>query len=457
MRPTLWIFKKGVQVFRRPRAIQSSKCARVSSEPIDRGNVTTNDAIKVGACSILTVDNLVASATLSEYSFATCDIRRGQNFGKRHFFLGNRCFTFTCVNNVGLLIAMSAYVVHLFCHPLAQKQDQKCTTKRSCHLGEGHCIEHTGITSITVDLRRYLLLPLCSGKVYEPRPIALPGAVKGLFMVKRIAFQGELGAYSHEAVLKARPGAEPLPCATFEDAIASVTSGHADLAMLPVENTTYGRVADIHRLLPESGLHIIDEAFVRVRIALMALPGQTLSDIKKVRAHIVLIPQARAFLDANGIRAEAAADSAGAAADLVKRQAMGEGALASVVAADIHGLNVLARDIEDAQHNTTRFLLMSPDKDLTRRSEHMMTTFVFEVRNIPAALYKAMGGFATNGVNMTKLESYMVGGAFTATQFYADIAGHPQDPPVKRAMEELAYFTSRLEILGVYPAATARD
>ena len=276
-------------------------------------------------------------------------------------------------------------------------------------------------------------------------------------MADRIAFQGELGAYSHEAVVKARPDATPVPCTTFEDAFATVRDGRADMAMLPVENTTYGRVADIHRLLPESGMHIVDEAFVRVRIALMAMPGQTISDIKHVRAHLVLIPQARAFLDAHGITSEPAADSAGAAAAIAQAREMGVGALASAVAADIHGLDILARDIEDQGHNTTRFLLMSPEADMSRRGETIITTFVFEVRNIPAALYKAMGGFATNGVNMTKLESYMVGGAFTATQFYADVEGHPNDPPVARALEELSFFTNRLDILGVYPAAAKRD
>lgn len=276
-------------------------------------------------------------------------------------------------------------------------------------------------------------------------------------MSERIAFQGELGAYSHEAVVKARADAIPVPCTTFEDTIAAVRNGLADKAMLPVENTTYGRVADIHRLLPDSGMHIVDEAFVRVRIALMAMPGQTLADIRHVRAHLVLIPQARAFLEAHGITAEAAADSAGAAAAIAQAGEMSVGALASAVAADIHGLNILARDIEDEGHNTTRFLLMSPQADTTRRGETMITTFVFEVRNIPAALYKAMGGFATNGVNMTKLESYMVGGTFTATQFYADVEGHPDDPALARALEELSFFTNRLDILGVYPAAAKRD
>ena len=276
-------------------------------------------------------------------------------------------------------------------------------------------------------------------------------------MTHRIAFQGDLGAYGHEACRKAVPEMEPLPCRTFEDTIDAVKSGAAERAMLPVENTTYGRVADIHRLLPESGLKIVGEAFVRVRISLLAVPGQTIDDIKHVRAHLVLLPQAKAFLDAHGMTSEAAADSAGAAAEIARNRTLGVGALASEIAAEIHGLEVLARDVEDHGHNTTRFLVMAPEADLSRRGKKMLTTFIFEVRNIPAALYKAMGGFATNGVNMTKLESYMVGGAFTATQFYADIEGHPEDPPVARALDELEYFTNYLEILGVYPADDERN
>ncbi|PID35556.1 MAG: prephenate dehydratase [Rhodobacterales bacterium] len=276
-------------------------------------------------------------------------------------------------------------------------------------------------------------------------------------MTRAIAFQGEPGAYSHEACLSARPDLTPLPCATFEDVIAAVRDGRADQAMLPIENSTYGRVADIHRLLPESGLHILDEAFVRVRIALMGLPGAKLDDIRTVRAHLVLLPQSAQFLKLHGIRGEAAADSAGAAADLAQLKTPGEGVLASELAANIHGLDVLARDIEDHGHNTTRFVIMGREADHTRRGDDgMMTTFVFEVRNIPAALYKAMGGFATNGVNMTKLESYMIGGAFTATRFYADIEGHPDDAPVRRALEELSYFTKHLDIIGVYPADPRR-
>ena len=275
-------------------------------------------------------------------------------------------------------------------------------------------------------------------------------------MSARIAFQGEPGAYSDQACRDARPDHEPLPCATFEDVIEAVRSGKADLAMLPVENSTYGRVADIHRMLPESGLHIVDEAFVRVHISLMALPGVAIEDISKVRAHLVLLPQCQSFLGKYGIKGEPAADSAGAAADIARTQDRTTGALASDLAAEIHGLNILARHIEDHAHNTTRFLIMAPKADLSRRSDDMITTFVFRVRNIPAALYKAMGGFATNSVNMTKLESYMVDGSFTATQFYADIQGHPEDANVALALEELDYFTDFVQILGVYPSDRSR-
>ena len=276
-------------------------------------------------------------------------------------------------------------------------------------------------------------------------------------MTRRIAFQGEPGAYSHAACREARPGFEALPCRSFDDVIAAVRSGEADQAMLPVENTTYGRVADIHRMLPESGLHIVDEAFVRVHISLMALPGVRIEDIETVRAHLVLIPQCASFLSRYGIKGEPAADSAGAAADLAKNGPRNEGALASDLAAEIYGLDILARHIEDHAHNTTRFLIMAREADQTRRADRMITTFVFRVRNIPAALYKAMGGFATNGVNMTKLESYMVNGSFTATQFYADIEGHPDDPNVALALDELRYFTTDLNILGVYPADPGRQ
>ena len=269
----------------------------------------------------------------------------------------------------------------------------------------------------------------------------------------RIAFQGELGAYGHEACAQAHPDHVPLPCQTFEDALAAVREGRAERAMIALENSTYGRVADTHRLLPESGLRVVGEHFVRVRIALMARPGTALADVRRVRAHLVLLPQARAFLDARGIEAVAAADSAGAARALAERDRPGEGVLASELAAETYGLAVLATDVEDHGHNTTRFVVMAREAEVPAPGAGpVKTTFVFRVRNIPAALYKAMGGFATNGVNMTKLESYMVDGAFTATQFYADVEGHPEDPPLRRALEELDYFTDHLDVLGVYPA-----
>ena len=270
-------------------------------------------------------------------------------------------------------------------------------------------------------------------------------------MTGRIAFQGEPGAYSHEACRKTRPDLEALPCRTFEDVIHAVQSGEADEAMLPVENTTYGRVADIHRLLPESGLHIVDEAFVRVRINLLGVPGSKVSDIRRAHSHVVLLPQCGKFLREHNIQGVVSPDNARAAREVAELGDKGEAALASELAADVYGLSVLARNIEDNEHNTTRFLVMSRKPDMTRRGERMLTTFVFRVRNIPAALYKAMGGFATNGVNMTKLESYMVDGRFTATQFYADIEGHPDDRSVQLALEELDYFTSYMKILGVYP------
>ncbi len=276
-------------------------------------------------------------------------------------------------------------------------------------------------------------------------------------MTHKIAFQGEPGAYSHEACRNARPDMEALPCRTFEDAISAVSTGAAELAMLPVENSTYGRVADIHSLLPQSGLHIIEEAFVRVHINLLALPGTKLADVKSAMSHTVLLGQCRKFLEEHGIHRVTGADTAGSAKQVALASDPTRGALASELAGDIYGLDVLARHIEDQGNNTTRFLIMSRTADTSRRGKHgMITSFVFQVRNIPAALYKAMGGFATNGVNMTKLESYMVGGSFTATQFYADIEGHPDDPNVKLALDELDYFTDMLEILGVYPADPGR-
>jgi prephenate dehydratase len=276
-------------------------------------------------------------------------------------------------------------------------------------------------------------------------------------MTGRIAFQGEPGAYSHQACRQARPKMEAVPCATFEDTIELCRRGEVDLAMLPVENSTYGRVADIHHLLPESGLHIVDEAFVRVHINLLAVPGTRLDQVEAAMSHTVLLGQCRGFLRQHGLKSVTGADTAGSARHVAQAGDPKLAALASELAGEIYGLDVVARHIEDRSNNTTRFLVMAREPDLKRRGSHgMMTSFVFRVRNIPAALYKAMGGFATNGVNMTKLESYMVDGVFSATQFYADIEGHPDDANVQRALEELRYFTSSMTLLGVYPADQAR-
>ena len=276
-------------------------------------------------------------------------------------------------------------------------------------------------------------------------------------MSKKIAFQGELGAYGHQACAEARPGLAPLPCPTFDAAIDAVRSGAADLGMIAVENSTYGRVADVHALLPESGLHIVDEAFVRVHVNLLGRKGAQLSDIKEAHGHVVILPQCAGFLKEHGIKGVVSSDNAKAARDVSEGDKNAHGALASELAAEIYDLDVLGRHIEDQDNNTTRFLVMARELDETRRGDHgMMTSFVFRVRNIPAALYKAMGGFATNSVNMTKLESYMVGGHFTATQFYAEIEGHPDDRNVQLALEELGYFTDMIRMMGVYPAAVRR-
>ena len=275
-------------------------------------------------------------------------------------------------------------------------------------------------------------------------------------MTGRIAFQGELGAYSHQACQQARPEMDPVPCTTFEDVVEMTRSGAVDLGVLAVENSTYGRVADVHSLLPRAGLHIVDEAFVRVHVNLLGVPGASVSDVTEAHGHVVILPQCAGFLKSHNIKGRVSSDNARAAREVAEAGDPSRAALASELAASIYGLDVLARHIEDHANNTTRFLVMSRDGDHTRRSPQMITTLTFRVRNIPAALYKAMGGFATNGVNMTKLESYMVGGSFTATEFYADIEGHPEDPGVQRALEELGYFTAQVEILGVYPADRAR-
>ena len=276
-------------------------------------------------------------------------------------------------------------------------------------------------------------------------------------MTQKIAFQGELGAYGHQACVEARPDFDPLPCDTFEDAMEAVRSGAADLGMIAVENSTYGRVADVHSLLPKSGLHIVDEAFVRVHVNLLGVKGAALSDIKEAHGHVVILPQCAGFLKNHNISGKVSTDNARAAREVAEAKDGTKAALASELAAEIYGLDVVARHIEDHSRNTTRFIIMSREPDTTRRGTNgMMMSFVFRVRNIPAALYKAMGGFATNGVNMTKLESYMVDGEFTATEFYAEIEGHPDDENVRLAMEELDYFTDHVRLIGTFPAAARR-
>ncbi len=275
---------------------------------------------------------------------------------------------------------------------------------------------------------------------------------------KLIAFQGELGANSHIACQQAYPRHAPLPCPTFEDALNAVSSGKADLGMIPIENSVAGRVADIHHLMPTSGLHIIAEWFLPIRNQLLAPRGAKLKSLKTVESHVMALGQCRRFLRKLGVQTIVAADTAGAAREVAERGDPTRGAIASRLAADIYKLDILAEDVEDETHSTTRFIVLSRNGKRSQRLKGpMITTFVFQVRNIPAALYKAMGGFATNGVNMTKLESYMIEGNFFATQFYADVEGHPKDRAVQLALEELAFFSTKLKILGVYPAHEFRS
>ncbi len=275
---------------------------------------------------------------------------------------------------------------------------------------------------------------------------------------KRIAYQGEPGAFSEMACRRYAPGYEPLPCGAFDEAVEAVAEGRAERAMLPVENSLAGRVADIHHLLPRAGLHIIAEHFLPVEHHLMAKPGAKFEDIKVARSHPVALAQVRDYLHAHKIRPETAGDTAGAARRLAESNHMDEAVVASELAAELYGLEILERNIEDADHNTTRFLEMASEPmDASPDDGPVVTSFIFQVRNIPAALYKAMGGFATNGVNMTKLESYQLEGSFSATMFYADIEGHPSHEPVRLALEELSFFSTSLKILGVYKVARDRN
>ena len=274
-------------------------------------------------------------------------------------------------------------------------------------------------------------------------------------MTKKIAFQGEPGAFSHAAAANVFPGEEFVGCVTFEETLSAVQSGRADFAVVPVENSLYGRITDIHHLLPESGLYIIGETYLRVEMTLLGVPGASFEDIKAVQSLSVALGQCRRFIARHGLKTINAVDTAGSAREIAQKADKSVAAIASRFAGEIYGLDVLAENIEDADHNTTRFLVLSPTEQNAPQGK-VKTTFVFRVRNVPAALYKAMGGFATNGVNMTKLESYMVGGNFTATQFYADIEGHPDDIGVQHAFDELKFFTDYFRILGVYPASDLR-
>ena len=274
----------------------------------------------------------------------------------------------------------------------------------------------------------------------------------------KIAFQGAPGANSHIAITEAYPHAEALPCPTFEDAFAAVASGEAMLGMIPIENSVAGRVADIHHLMPRAGLHIVGEYFLPIRHQLMAPKGATLETIKSVESHVHALGQCRNIIRKLGIKPLVAADTAGSAREVAERNDITRAAIASRLAADIYGLTILANDVEDEAHNTTRFIVLAKDpKWATQGSGALVTTFVFRVRNVPAALYKALGGFATNGVNMTKLESYMIDGNFFATQFYADVDGHPHDRSVALALEELNFFSKEFRIVGVYPAHPFRE
>ena len=267
-----------------------------------------------------------------------------------------------------------------------------------------------------------------------------------------IAFQGALGANSDMACRNAFPEMKTLPCPTFSDTFSAIKRGHSQLAMIPIENSVAGRVADIHRLLPESGLHIIGEHFLRVNFHLFAVEGATLESITHVHSHLHALPQCSKFIEKWKLQPVVHADTAGAAQDVAKWKDPTQGAISTSLAGNLYNLANLATDIENTEHNTTRFLIMSQDPKVPKASvSDVMTTFVFHVRNIPAALYKALGGFATNGVNMTKLESY-IRGDFVAAQFYADVEGHPDSVNLGNALEELKFFTHSIEILGTYPA-----
>ena len=275
---------------------------------------------------------------------------------------------------------------------------------------------------------------------------------------RRIVYQGEPGSNSHLACQERYPEAEAVACPSFEDCFAAVDGGDADLAMIPIDNSLAGRVADIHHFLPTSRLHIVGEYFLRVRFALLGVPGATLDAVKTVHSHVHALGQCRRVIREHGFVPVISGDTAGAAREVQEAGDPTQAAISPPLAADIYDLEVLLEDVEDEDHNTTRFVVLSRDFEKAPQGNGpVVTSFVFNVRNLPAALYKALGGFATNGVNMTKLESYMVGGEFTATQFLAEVDGHPDDLPVQRALEELAFFTTEVKVLGIYPADPFRQ
>ncbi len=275
--------------------------------------------------------------------------------------------------------------------------------------------------------------------------------------IRRIAYQGEPGANSHIVCQQHYAEYEAVPCASFEDVFAMVEGGEAELALIPIDNSLAGRVGDIHQFLPRSSLHIIGEHFLRIRFHLMAVNGATEAGIKTVHSHIHALGQCRKVIRDLGAVAIVSGDTAGAAREVAEAGDPTQAALAPPLAAEIYDLQVLRTDVEDEDHNTTRFVVLSRDPIQAAPGRGpVVTTFVFNVRNLPAALYKALGGFATNGINMTKLESYMVDGDFIATQFLAEVDGHPSDPGLARALEELEFFTTDVKVMGVYPAAPDR-
>lgn len=278
-------------------------------------------------------------------------------------------------------------------------------------------------------------------------------------MAKKIAYQGEPGANSNIACAEMFPDMDTLPCASFEDAFDLVTSGAADLAMIPIENSIAGRVADIHTLLPDSNLQIVGEHFLRIRFDLLGIPGSTIGQAQEVHSHLHALGQCRKLIRSLGLKPVIAGDTAGSAREVRDWNDPAKVSLAPPLAAAMYGLDVLASGVEDDPTNTTRFVVLAQERPAPGRDTFpgpVITSFVFRVRNVPSALYKALGGFATNGVNMTRLESYMVGNEFSATMFMADVEGHPDEPPLRRALEELEFFTTEVRMLGIYAADAYR-